>query len=216
MALYYRKSARSPIPEHQAAFKKQFGYDLPVPPEIPAAADISKYFNGKNWDSHDGDPDSGTVLHLAGERRHYHFQSLSASFAIAVPGDKVDQFHNVYWFDPTNMKPLINSPGHVKALEFLAVRTHKNRPAAQVGWSLAKLGIISRGKAVFVFSWGDVVLCQDKARSKIAGRLLGGDAAGLTNTMIRKRNLRKDRRSATGGNTTAVVAWRHLEFLRQS
>ena len=93
------------------------------------------------------------VLHLkVGEQGHYHFQSLSASFAV-TPGPEVSQHHNVYWFDPTNMKPMINSPGHVKALEFL-LDLHKTGPQAQVGWALGEAwDYFLRGKAVFVFSW---------------------------------------------------------------
>ncbi len=168
--LYYRRDALT-NPEHQAAFKAEYGYDLPAPPSTwQQLGDIANYFNGKNWDDNDAEPDSGMVLHLkVGEQGHYHFQSLSASFAI-TPGDQVDQFHNVYWFDPTNMKPLINSPGHVKALEFLQ-ELHKTGPAAQVGWSLGEAwDYFLRGKSVFVFSWGDVgSLCQDTSRSKIQG-----------------------------------------------
>ena len=168
--LYYRSDMLND-PTHQAAFKAEYGYDMPVPPKTwQQLLDISKYFNGKNWDSSDADPDSGTVLHLkVGEQGHYHFQSLSAPFAI-TPGDKVDQYHNVYWFDPTNMKPMINSPGHVKALEFLQ-ELHKTGPQAQVGWSLGEAwDYFLRGKSIFVFSWGDVgSLCQDESRSKIKG-----------------------------------------------
>jgi multiple sugar transport system substrate-binding protein len=168
--LYYRRDALS-NPEHQAAFKAEYGYDLPVPPKTwQQLLDIAKYFNGKNWDTGDPEPDSGMVLHLkVGEQGHYHFQSLSAPFVI-TPGDKVDQYHNVYWFDPTDMTPLINSPGHVKALEFLQ-ELHKTGPSAQVGWSLGEAwDYFLRGKSVFVFSWGDVgALCQDPARSKIQG-----------------------------------------------
>ena len=117
--LYYRRDALT-NPEHQQAFKSEYGYDLPAPPQTwQQLRDVARYFNGKNWDDNDPEADSGMVLHLkVGEQGHYHFQSLSASFAI-TPGDKVDQYHNVYWFDPTDMTPLINSPGHVKALEFL-------------------------------------------------------------------------------------------------
>ena len=168
--LYYRRDALS-NPEHQQAFKAEYGYDLPAPPKTwQQLLDIARYFNGKNWDANDAEPDSGMVLHLkVGEQGHYHFQSLSASFAI-TPGDKVDQYHNVYWFDPTDMTPLINSPGHVKALEFLQ-ELHKTGPSAQVSWSLGEAwDYFLRGKAVFVFSWGDVgALCQDPARSKIQG-----------------------------------------------
>ena len=169
--LYYRNDVLSD-PAHQAAFKTEYGYDLPNPPETwQQLLDISKYFNGKNWDSNDPDPDSGTVLHLkVGEQGHYHFQSLSASFVIN-PGDKVTRTQNVYWFDPADMKPLINSPGHLKALEFLQ-ELHKTGPSAQVGWSPGEAwDYFLRGKAVFVFSWGDVgALCQDTARSKIKGK----------------------------------------------
>lgn len=112
--LYYRKSALTD-PAHAAAFKSEYGYDLPVPPRTwQQLLDVASYFNGKNWDANDDEADSGMVLHLkVGEQGHYHFQSLSASFAV-TPGPEVTQHHNVYWFDPTNMKPLINSPGHVK------------------------------------------------------------------------------------------------------
>ncbi len=129
--LYYRRDALA-NPEWRAQFKKEYGYSMPVPPKTwQQMLDISNFFNGKNWDSNDPDPDSGTVLHLkVGEQGHYHFQSLSASFAI-TPGPELDQYHNVYWFDPTNMKPLINSPGHVAALEFCRSCT---RPTLRTGW----------------------------------------------------------------------------------
>jgi multiple sugar transport system substrate-binding protein len=169
--LYYRNDVLADA-THQEAFKKEYGYDLPNPPQTwQQLLDISKYFNGKNWDSNDADPDSGTVLHLkVGQQGHYHFQSLSASFVIN-PGEKVTRTQNVYWFDPEDMKPLINSPGHVKALEFLQ-ELHKTGPSAQVGWSLGEAwDYFLRGKAIFVFSWGDVgALCQDTSRSKIKGK----------------------------------------------
>jgi multiple sugar transport system substrate-binding protein len=168
--LYYRKSALEDE-EHRAAFEEEYGYEMPVPPETwQQVLDIANYFNGKNWDDNDDQADSGMVLHLkVGEQGHYHFQSLSASFAI-TPGDEVTQYENVYWFDPTDMTPLINSPGHVRALEFL-LDLHQTGPAAQVGWSLGEAwDYFLRGKSVFVYSWGDVgALCQDEARSNIRG-----------------------------------------------
>jgi multiple sugar transport system substrate-binding protein len=169
--LYYRRDVLTD-PKNQTDFKAAAGYDMPVPPKTwQQVLDIAKFFNGKNWDPSDPEPDSGMVLHLkVGEQGYYHFQSLSASFAI-TPGSTVDRFHNVYWFDPTDMTPLINSPGHVKALEFLQ-DLHKTGPAAQVGWSLGEAwDYFLRGKSIFVFSWGDVgALCQDKARSRIQGK----------------------------------------------
>ena len=88
------------------------------------------------------------------------------------PGDEVTQYDNVYWFDPTDMTPLINSPGHVAALDFLK-ELNETGPAAQVGWSLGETwDYFLRGKSIFVFSWGDVgSLVQDTTRSKIKGKL---------------------------------------------
>ena len=114
--LYYRRDVLND-PKNQADFKAATGHDMVVPPKTwQQVLEIAQFFNGKNWDGGDPDPDSGVVLHLkVGEQGHYHFQSLSASFAI-TPGPTLDRYHNVYWFDPTDMTPLINSPGHVKAL----------------------------------------------------------------------------------------------------
>lgn len=169
--LYYRRDVLND-PKWRTGFKRKYGYELPAPPKTwQQVLDISRFFKGKNWDANDPKPDSGMVLHLkVGEQGHYHFQSLSASFAI-TPGKKVDRYHNVYWFDPTDMTPLIDSPGHVKALEFL-LDLHKTGPAAQVGWSLGEAwDYFLRGKAIFVYSWGDVgALCQDALRSKIQGK----------------------------------------------
>jgi multiple sugar transport system substrate-binding protein len=177
--LYYRRDVLND-PKNQADFKAATGHDMVVPPKTwQQVLEISQFFNGKNWDSGDPDPDSGVVLHLkVGEQGHYHFQSLSASFAI-TPGPTLDRYHNVYWFDPTDMTPLINIPGHIKALEFLQ-ELHKNGPSAEVGWSLGEAwDYFLRGKAVFVFSWGDVGgLCED-TRARDQGQMRLDAAAGI-------------------------------------
>ena len=168
--LYYRRDVLTD-PEWSAQFAAEYGYDMPVPPTTwQQVLDISRFFAGKNWDDNDDEADSGMVLHLkVGEQGHYHFQSLSSSFVIN-PGDDVTQHDNVYWFDPTDMTPLINSPGHVAALEFLQ-ELHLTGPSAQVGWSLGEAwDYFLRGKSVFVFSWGDVgSLVQDETRSQVKG-----------------------------------------------
>jgi multiple sugar transport system substrate-binding protein len=168
--LYYRRDILND-PKWQAAFQQATGHAMAVPPKTwQQLLEISKFFAGKNWDTHDSQPDEGTVLHLKiGEQGHYHFQSLSASFAI-TPGDRVDRFHNVYWFDPTDMKPLINSPGHVAALEFLQA-LNETGPVEQIGWRLPQAWeYFLRGKAVFMYTWGDLgALCQDETRSNVKG-----------------------------------------------
>ena len=116
------------------------------------------------------------------------------------------------------MKPLINSPGHVKALEFLQ-ELHKTGPAAQVGWSLGEAwDYFLRGKAVFVFTWGDVgALCQDEARSKIQGKCARRDPAGLRRVLgHREEGVREDRQAAAGRqHHRRLLARRDLELLGQ-
>ena len=111
------------------------------------------------------------VLHLkVREQGLYHFMTLATSFAM-TPGE-LSRTQGVYWFDPVDMTPLINSPGHVKALEYLKDLAQYG-PAAQVSWSLGEAwDFFLRGKAVFNFSYGDVApLAQDEARSKIRGKI---------------------------------------------
>jgi multiple sugar transport system substrate-binding protein len=183
--LYYRRDILTD-PKWQAAFKEETGKDLPVPPRTwQDVLAIAKFFNGKDWNG-DGDPDNGITMHLkVGGQGFFHFMSLSAPFAVVPsPGDdptKVDRYHNVYWFDPETMEPLINKPGHVRALEFLIELSKAGSPAMW-GWDLGSawddfLG----GNAVITFSWGDVgSLAQDPARSKIQGSLGAAGIPGST------------------------------------
>jgi len=170
--LYYRRDVLNDR-EWQAKFKADRGYELPVPPKTwQQLLDVAQFFNGKNWDARDEEPESGMVLHLkVGEQSHYHFQSLSASFVIN-PGDTVTRTDNIYWFDPTDMTPLINGPGHVAALEFLQ-ELHKTGPAVQIDWSLNDTwDYFLGGKSIFAFSWANLAsLAQDERRSKIKGKL---------------------------------------------
>jgi multiple sugar transport system substrate-binding protein len=187
--LYYRRDVLGD-PVHQAAFKEVAGYNLPVPPQTwQQVLDIARFFAGKNWDAHDAQPDSGMVLHLKpGEQGFYHFQSLSASFAVA-PGAATDRYHNVYWFDPHDMKPLINEPGHVAALELLQ-QLAATGPADQIGWRLPQAWeYFLRGKSVLMFSWGDLgALCQDAAHSRVKGNCAVAMLPGSTRYWDRESN----------------------------
>ena len=171
--LYYRKDILTD-PEWQKAFKEELGYDLPVPPKTwDQVYDIANFFNNKDWDR-DGEveKDSGITLHFQVRNQGmYHFVSLSAAYTV-LPGDKVDKCHNVYWFDPDDLTPLVNEPGHVKALEFLMKLT-KTGPDAQIAWGLGEAwAYFLQGDAIFTYSWGDVgSLVQDEERSKIKGKL---------------------------------------------
>jgi multiple sugar transport system substrate-binding protein len=110
--MYYRRDLLQD-PQHQAAFKQKYGYALAVPATWEQVRDVAEYFNGRDLNG-DGVPDNGLTLPLkAGAQGMFHFMSLSASFVIGPDNPRL------YWFDPHSMKPLIESPGHVRALEVL-------------------------------------------------------------------------------------------------
>jgi multiple sugar transport system substrate-binding protein len=173
---YYRYDILND-PEWQAQFEAEMGYPMPNPPTTwQQLLAVTSFFNGKDWNG-DGDPDDGISLHLApGGQGHWHFGTLAASFAVTpAEGDNpraVTKYDNVFYFDPDDMTPLINQPGHVRALEFLQELAATGQEA-QFGWQLGEawdnfLG----GNAIATFSWGDVgSLSQDENRSAIKGKL---------------------------------------------
>ncbi|NLX09660.1 MAG: extracellular solute-binding protein [Chloroflexi bacterium] len=175
---YYRRDILED-PEWQAAYEAEVGEPMPVPPRTwQQVLKISQFFNGKDWNE-DGDPDDGVSLHLrVGGQGFFHYMALSAPFAITpADGDDptaVTKYDNVYWFDPDDMTPLINSPGHVRALEFLKELAATGSPS-QFGWELGEAwDNFLNGNAVLLYSWGDVgSLAQDPNASTIQG-LLGG------------------------------------------
>jgi multiple sugar transport system substrate-binding protein len=170
--LYWRNDILSD-PEWRARYQAEVGSPMPFPIQTwDDVIAIARFFNGKNWDNTDPDPDSGIVMHFrVNEQGMFHYMSMSAAYVVR-PGDTVDRCTNNYWFDPATMEPLINSEGHVRALERL-VELSNYGPRAQVGWDLGTAwDWFLRGKAIFVFSWGDVgALVQDEARSQIKGKL---------------------------------------------
>ena len=174
--LYYRRDIIND-PKWQAAFKKEKGKDMPVKMETwEDVLEIAQFFNKKDWNG-DGKSDNGIALHLkVGGQGFFHFMALSAPYVvIPFPGDpvtKVTKYNNIYWFDPETMEPLINSPGHVRALEML-MKLSKAGSSAMWGWSLGEAWAdFLSGKSVFTFSWGDVgSLSQDPTQSKIMGKL---------------------------------------------
>ena len=170
--LYWRNDILSD-PEWQAAYEAEVGEPMPFPVQTwDDVIAISAFFNGKNWDDNDDEADSGIVMHFkVNAQGHFHFMTMSASYVVR-PGDTVDRCTNNYWFDPADMTPLINQPGHVRALEKLKELAQYG-PDAQVAWSLTEgWDYFLRGKAIFVFSWGDVgSLVQDPDRSLIQGKM---------------------------------------------
>ena len=171
--MYYRRDLLQD-PDHQAAFKDQFGYDLRVPSTWSEFRDVAEYFNGKDLNG-DGTPDNGLTMHLkVGGQGMFHFMSFSAPFVIGPENSKL------YWFDPETMEPLMGSPGHVRAMETM-VDLVQFGPEAMLAWSLGESwDHFLRGQAALTFTWGDLGALAQQEGSQVRG-LTG--AAPMPGTM---------------------------------
>ena len=163
--LYYRKDVLGNA-DYQEKFKSKLGYDLPNPPKtMKEMHDVASFFTGWDWNG-DGKEDFGISLHAkVNEQGFFHFLTLAAPYVVS-PNNKY------FYFNPDDMKPLINSEGHLRALEDY-VKFVANGPKEQIGWTLPEgWKPFLSGHAVMEATWGDLpTLAQDRAVSSVQGRV---------------------------------------------
>ena len=194
--MYYRRDLFAD-PQHQAAFRKKYGYALAVPKTWAQFRDMAEYFNGKDLNG-DGVPDHGLILPLkAGSQGMFHFMSLSAPFVIGPDNPKL------YWFDPQTMKPLLESPGHVQALKVL-VDLVKSGPKEMINWDIPKSWKhFLTGRAALAITWGDLGALAQEADSKVKGKVGAAQLPGTNEYYsIVQRKWVKTKQPNLVGNTT--------------
>jgi multiple sugar transport system substrate-binding protein len=194
--MYYRRDLLAD-PQHQAAFRQRYGYPLDVPKTWVQFRDVAEYFNGRDLNG-DGVPDHGLSMHLkVGAQGMFHFMSFSAPFVIGPDNPKM------YWFDPQSMRPLIESPGHVRALSAL-VDLVQFGPKEMLNWDLGQSwDHFLAGRAALTFTWGDLgALAQEKG-SKVKGKIGSAPLPGTSEYYsIVQRKWVKTAQPNLVGNTT--------------
>jgi multiple sugar transport system substrate-binding protein len=172
--LYYRKDILANA-NYQEKFKTKLGYDLPNPPKtMKEMHDVAGFFTGWDWNG-DGKEDWGITLHAkVNEQGFFHFLTLAAPYVVS-PTNKY------FYFNPDDMKPLINSEGHLRALEDY-VKFLANGPKEQIDWTLDQgWNVFLAGHAVMEPTWGDLpTLAQNRARSSVQGRVGAAIIPGTT------------------------------------
>jgi multiple sugar transport system substrate-binding protein len=156
--IYYRADLLNNA-EHQAAFKAQFGYDMPAPPKTwKQYLDIATYFNGKTVD--------GQTIYGAGTAFKPKAQSYWTYLGVAAPYAKAPDDPG-YFFDPDTMEPRINNPGFVEALD-LYVALSKVGPPDVTNWDVGDIrNNFPAGKVVLGIDWGDVGPLAADAKSSV-------------------------------------------------
>ncbi len=162
--MYYRRDLFED-PRHQTAFAEAYGYPLNVPKTWDEFRDMAEYFDGKDLNG-DGTSDNGLTMHLkVGGQGMFHFMSFSAPFIIGPENP------NLYWFDPDTMQPLLDSPGHVRALETM-VELVQFGPREMLGWDLGQSwDHFLRGEAALTFTWGDLAALAQQEGSLVKGKI---------------------------------------------
>jgi len=171
--LYYRRDLLAD-PKHRTAFKAQYGYELDVPGTTKQLKDVAEYFTGKDLN---GDGRAGYGLTLAlrvGAQAMFHFMSFSAPYVVGPENPKL------YWFEPKTMAPLIESPGHARALQDF-VSLVKYGPREMLDWDLgASWDCFLAGRAALTFTWGDLGGLAEQEGSKVKGKLGVAPMPGTT------------------------------------
>ena len=107
--LYYRKDIFA-NEAYRKKFKARFGYELQPPKTWKQYEEIASFFNGWDWDG-DGKIEHGfSGSRVKGDVTLLQFFTQAAAYA-KHPDDPA------YYFDPDTMKPRIDSPAFVRALE---------------------------------------------------------------------------------------------------
>ncbi len=163
--LYYRRDVFDKA-ENQQKFKDKVGYDFPNPPKTAKEMyDVANFFTGWDWNG-DGQNDWGIALHAkVNEQGFFHFLTLAAPY-VCSPNNKY------FWFNPETMKPLINSEGHLRALEEY-VKFLPCGPKEAISWTLGQgWNLFLAGQAVMEPTWGDLpTFAQDAKESKVRGKV---------------------------------------------
>ncbi len=171
--MYYRRDLLEDV-DHQAAFQEQFGYPLHVPQTWQQFQDVAQYFDGKDLNG-DGRADDGLTLHLkVGGQGMFHFVSFAAPFVIGPENP------NQFWFDPDTMQPLLNSPGHIRALEIMANLVQYG-PEEMLDWDLGQSwDHFLRGEAALTFTFGDLGALAQQEGSAVKGKIGTAHLPGTT------------------------------------
>ena len=107
--LYYRKDIFEDE-KNRIKFLNRFGFELAPPKTWKEYLDIASFFNNWDWDN-DGKIEYGNAgLRIKGDVALLQFFAQAAAYA-KHPDDKA------YYFDPETMKPRIDNPAFVRALE---------------------------------------------------------------------------------------------------
>ena len=163
--LYYRRtSSATRNSRRNSRLNSVTNYQI-HPKTAKEMLDVATFFTGWDWNG-DGKNDWGISLHAkVNEQGFFHFLTLAGAFVVS-PDNKY------FFFNPETMKPLINSEGHLRALEHYA-KFLPTGPKEAISWTLGQgWNLFLSGNAVLEPTWGDLpTFAQEEDKSKVRGKM---------------------------------------------
>ncbi|MEX0853702.1 MAG: extracellular solute-binding protein [Bauldia sp.] len=126
----------------------------------------AKQFHGQDLNG-DGTPDYGSCIAKARNQQSYWFITSVAGAFIQARGTGEGAF-----FDPRDMKPLVNNDGFAKALDLYA-ETTKYGPPDEINLNVGDTrSLFTGGRCALSLDWGDIgTLAIDPATSKVVDKV---------------------------------------------
>jgi multiple sugar transport system substrate-binding protein len=135
-------------PAWRAEYKRRFGRELDVPATWPELQQIARFLHGRAL------PDGGTV---SGMVEVTVSDALLGNYFIkrAAPYAKHPRVKGGFYFDLETMRPLVNTPGFVAALEDFAAAQDLYPPGGRTMSFFESIAAFGRGNVAFTDSWDD-------------------------------------------------------------
>ena len=199
--LYYRKDIFQNS-KNKENFKKEYGYELNPPKTWKEFEDIAKFFNNWDWDN-DGKKEYGVAgSRLKGYGTMLQFFTRAAAYA-KHPSNKG------FYFNPQTMKPNINNPAFIKALDdYINVMKYAPKQIVNFKPGDVRKSFLS-GEVVMAIDWanmGTMSVTSDISvvKDKVGFALLPGHNK-VYNYKTQSWDNRYNNASSISGNWTLLV-----------
>ncbi|MFP1629284.1 extracellular solute-binding protein [Streptomyces sp. 5K101] len=159
-------------PKQQAAYKAATGKDLRTPRTWAEYQEVAAFFSGKDVDG-DGKPNFGSA-----EVTKRDDLTFSAFISRAAPYVRHPDVEGGLFFDVDTMKPLINTPGFVRALEDMVKAKSTWAPGGAnfgLGDEILSFG---GGQSVMSYSWDDAFIQGQQPDGRIRNKIKAAELPG--------------------------------------
>jgi len=178
--LQYRQDVMAD-PAFQAEFQAAYSRPLAPPKTWKEFRDVAEFFQNKQTSA-------GQTLAGAVEITKKDDLMFSQFIKRAAPYAKHPDVKGGFYFDVETMKPLINTPGFVEALQDF-VEMQDFYPAGGTNWGLADvIQSFGKGDAVLSDCWDDPFIQAMQAESGIHNKVAASLSPGSTKVWNRKTN----------------------------